>query len=842
MAKTPTVSVDSLRPPELMAPAGDWDCAKAAVENGADAVYFGLQSGMNARAGAVNFTPAALPELMALLRGRGVRGYLALNTLVFPRELDDAERAVRLAAMAGVDAVLVQDLGLARLIGRLCPELPLHASTQMTLSSAECIEQVESLGIRRVVLPRELSIAEITAIRRRTTVELEAFVHGALCISYSGQCLASLTLGGRSANRGQCAQPCRLPYELVCDGKTIDLGEKRYPLSPHDLAAYDRLPELIASGIAAVKIEGRMKTAEYVAVVTGHYRAAIDAVAAGRPVETSPQQVAEMEAAFSRGFGHGWLDGNDYRSLVSGTTSAKRGILLGAIESVRGCCVRVRLAVAVHRGDGVVFESARGTNVSQGGRVYEVFRDGNAVSSAESGDVVDLAFGRNDVDVGKLRPGREIWKTDDPRLQQRLRKSFAGRPRRRLPLDLAVEAAVGKPLGLHAELATGVGCEIASLEPLAEARQHVISQEVLAEQFGRLGNTAYELRRLDARIIGRPMVPLSVLGAMRREMIERLETAAAAPPVRTVSAEPVLPLLRAEAAITVGGASKRRLRRGQTSATGVAFYNSNSRALLDKPGVASNSSSYLHVLCRSLVQLEAALESGALSVIADFAELSECRQAVRLARAGRAMVLLAAPRIHKPGESDVFRQLAECRPDGLLVRNLAGLAFCREALLPAVADFSLNAANELTVHWLLNQGAERVTVSYDLSMQQLCDLAAGAPASQLEVVVHRYTPMFHSAHCLFCALLSSGKNGSRCGRVCEKHEVRLRDRRGVEHPLWADSQCRNTLFHAEAQDMTERMPALKQQGFRHFRVELLDDRGVKELLRRVTGCQSSIEE
>jgi putative protease len=204
--------------PELMAPAGDRDCARAAVENGADAVYFGLQGGFNARARAANFSPAELPELMTFLRTRGVKGYLTLNTLVFGDELEEAERTARVAIAAGVDAVLVQDLGLLRLLGRLCPELPLHASTQMTLSSAECIREVESLGVRRVVLPRELSIAEIAAIRRQTEVELEAFVHGALCISYSGQCLASLSMGGRSANRGQCAQPCRLPYEVIGDG------------------------------------------------------------------------------------------------------------------------------------------------------------------------------------------------------------------------------------------------------------------------------------------------------------------------------------------------------------------------------------------------------------------------------------------------------------------------------------------------------------------------------------------------------------------------------------------------------------------------------------------------
>ncbi len=346
---------------------------------------------------------------MTFLHTRGVKGYLTLNTLVFGDELEEAERAARVAIAAGVDAVLVQDVGLLRLLGRLCPELPLHASTQMTLSSAECIREVESLGVRRVVLPRELSIDQIAAIHRQTEIELEAFVHGALCISYSGQCLASLSMGGRSANRGQCAQPCRLPYEIICDsrvgqakrgptrngenddrkgrtdhhgGTALRLshptsadnsGDKPYPLSPHDLAAYDRLPELIAAGVSALKIEGRLKPAEYVASVTRHYRTALDAACgagvspasadstqAGRlHHKLAPEDIAEMETTFSRGFCHGWLDGPDHRSLVSGEGSTKRGVLLGEVRGVRGDRILVELVGPLRRGDGVVFEGDR---------------------------------------------------------------------------------------------------------------------------------------------------------------------------------------------------------------------------------------------------------------------------------------------------------------------------------------------------------------------------------------------------------------------------------------------------------------------------------------------------
>ncbi|MDA1018067.1 MAG: U32 family peptidase, partial [Planctomycetota bacterium] len=292
--KTDAAPRQTLSRPELLAPAGDWECVRAAVENGADAIYFGLDCGFNARARAANFQPEELPELMAFMHQRGVKGYVTLNTLVFPSELAIVEPLIRKLAEARVDAVLVQDLGLARLIRVTCPDLSMHASTQMTLTSAECIEVAAELGIERVVLARELSVAEIGAIHNQTDMPLEAFVHGALCVAYSGQCLTSESLGGRSANRGQCAQACRLPYDLICDGEDVELGDVKYLLSPQDLAAYALVPDLLEAGICSLKIEGRLKQPEYVANITRHYSHAIDSAVSGQPVSLSEQDVREM--------------------------------------------------------------------------------------------------------------------------------------------------------------------------------------------------------------------------------------------------------------------------------------------------------------------------------------------------------------------------------------------------------------------------------------------------------------------------------------------------------------------------------------------------------------------
>ena len=311
-------------------------------------------------------------------------------------------------------------------VREVAPGLALHASTQMTLTSSETITLAQRLGMERVVVARELSIAEIVAIRDQTTMPLEVFVHGALCVAYSGQCLTSESFGGRSANRGQCAQACRLPYELVCDGRDVDLGSQRYLLSPQDLAAYALSPELIAAGVNAFKIEGRLKTPEYVAAITSHYRRAIDTAVAGQPVAFAAKEVEEMELTFSRGFSPGWLEGCDHKRLVPATSSAKRGVRLGTVVGLARGRVAVELAAGlaggVKRGDGLAFDCGITSDEAVGGRVYEVFVTGESRTDAVTGGRVELAFARDGFDLSAIRPGHAVWKTDYPEVTSRLRK------------------------------------------------------------------------------------------------------------------------------------------------------------------------------------------------------------------------------------------------------------------------------------------------------------------------------------------------------------------------------------------------------------------------------------
>ena len=794
--------------PELLAPAGDRDCLRAAVENGADAVYFGLNCGFNARARAANISAIELTDVMQFLHHRGVKGYVTLNTLAFTDELAELESLIRTIAAANVDAVLVQDLGVLRLIRATCPDLPLHASTQMTLTSAECIQVAEELGVERVVLARELSIREIAKLRKSTSVELECFVHGALCVAYSGQCLTSESLGGRSANRGQCAQACRLPYELICDGEDVDLGDQKYLLSPQDLAAYDLTPDLIAAGISSFKIEGRLKTPEYVANITRHYREAIETAMRGEPVEFSRDAVREMELSFSRGFSPGWLLGDDHKMLVPALSSSKRGVSLGTISRIFAESVEIRLNGPVKRGDGVVFEGDRETGDEQGGRIYAVLQHGHPCDEPVRNGLVELEFQRGSIDFQRLRSGETVWKTDDPQLTAKLRKTFTGPdPIRKRPVKVRVRAVTGEPLEVECRLNSRststneriLTARVVSAEPLALARKHAVTHEFLVEQLGRLGNTPYELTQLDAEISGEPMIPLSVLSKLRQELVTKLDQLAIQNRQRPLHLGSALDELKQ-------AVSNREFHQPQQD---------------NRPR--------LHILCRTLKQVESAsincrqsLSESSI-IYADFQDLREYRNAVEIAHAANLSIYLAPPRIQKPDEAGLFQSLVKHGADGILVRNLAGMRFCSDGQIPFVADYSLNVTNELTADYLRQQGAVRVTTSYDLNRDQLEDLVSAAATPWLEVVVHQHMPMFHMEHCVFCAVLSPGTNKTNCGRPCDTHLVQLRDRVGSEHPLKADVGCRNTLYNAVPQSAAEVVPVLMERGVANFRIEFLEE-------------------
>ncbi|HEX5223021.1 MAG TPA: U32 family peptidase [Verrucomicrobiae bacterium] len=831
----PHAAFSAPRLPELLVPAGDWDCARAAVENGADAIYFGLEK-FNARMRAHNFTVADLPRLMEFLHRRGVKGYVTFNTLVFENELADAETYLRSIITAGVDAAIVQDVGICRLIRSLSPDFPIHASTQMTVTSAAGVEFAKELGCNLVVLARECSIAEIEKIQannschvtgdkchesygtrtgelvspvtRHPSLPLEVFVHGALCVAYSGQCLTSESLGGRSANRGECAQACRMPYELISDGKQVRLGDRKYLLSPQDLAGLVVLPELVRTGVASLKIEGRLKSPEYVANITRVYRQALDDLrttnhdsrVANEPARKSEivNRKYDMEMAFSRGLFTGWFGGIDNQKLVHARFGKKRGVFLGEVTRVADEKVALKLVGPLKPGDGVVFDAGTPDQDEEGGRVYQV---------TQRGSETWLGFGHGDVNFRRVHVGDKLWKTNDPELDKRLRQSFEGdRIRFQRPLHFEVHGLVGRPFTLIARDDEGHVAKLDSTVPLVAAEKQPLTTERLREQLSRLGGTPFKLGELKNELSGQVMLPVSELNRLRRDAVVELE--------------------------------RQRVTPKRWQLVGTHFTASPSSS--SKPGEVGDAvervpTSHLIVLVRNLAQLEAALQCGITTVYCDFENPKKYREAVTLFHTAHGCsasqpstlnpqpsIWMAPPRIFKTGEEWTLQQVRSCNADGYLVRNYDHLKFFANDR--RIGDFSLNIANKLSADYFRNKfGLERVTASYDLNVQQLEALLAAAPPEWFEITIHQHMPMFHMEHCVFCAFLSKGKDYRDCGRPCDVHDVKLRDRVGMEHPLKADVGCRNTVFNAQAQtgaEFVERMLAL---GVRHFRVEFLNE-------------------
>ncbi len=778
--------------PELLSPAGNWECARAAVANGADAIFFGMPR-FNARMRADNFTPEDLPALMEYLHGHGVRGLVTMNTLIFTSELPDAAAQLRYLDAAGVDAIIVQDIGLARLARAVAPRLALHASTQMTLTSPEGLAFIhQRLHLDRAVLARELSLRELERFRD-TTVPLEVFVHGALCVAYSGQCLTSESLGQRSANRGECAQACRMPYELIVDGVPTDLGDKRYLLSPQDLSAVEEIPALLARGVRSFKIEGRLKAPEYVAAVTAVYRKALDAAMAGQtggPMATEEDRYA-LEMTFSRGLFSGWMHGVNHQQLVGARYGKKRGAMVGRIRQAGRDWVELEsIGANLKPGDGVVFDTGGDTNDEQGGRVFELWDN-------------RLTFARGKVDFSVLKPGDRVWKTNDPALDKRLRATFekeAGwKPLR--ALDLRVNGQDGAPLELSCGPLT-----VYSNMPLVPALKRPLSAGTLQDQLGRLGGTAYTLGKLECSLTGDLMLPVSELNRMRRELIAQLD--AAAPDQKTASHPD-----RPAPSITVGAMLE---------------------AVRQRPTGAAPDQMELSVLCRTLAQVEACAAAGVAVAYADFEDVRGYASAVQLVRSTSAMrLLLATPRIQKPGEQGFFKLIERANPHGVLVRNLGAVPWFTHRGLETTGDFSLNIANPLSAAFFKDEGLDFLTISYDLNITQVLELLAGAPPAWFELTLHQHMPMFHMEHCVFAAFMSQGKTFLDCGRPCEKHSVKLRDRVGMEHPLKADVGCRNTLFNAQAQTGARYFTELHAAGLRRCRIELLEEdaAGVRRVLQ-----------
>lgn len=819
--------------PEILAPAGSREALLAALAAGADAVYLGLDEGFNARARAANFPLAELPATVADVHAAGARIYVTLNTLVFEPELARVEQLLRDVARSGADAIIVQDPAVAMLAREICPALHVHASTQMTVSTAAAARFAADLSITRVVVPRELSVDEIRAFAQATALELEVFIHGALCVSWSGQCLTSEAWSGRSANRGECAQSCRMPYSLQVDGARRDLGDVRYLLSPKDLAGARALPALLDLGIHGLKIEGRQKGAQYVGTAVRGYRRFVDRILATATVDDHAtrdlqRDLLDMTLSYSRGFSDGFFGGADHQTLVEGRFPKHRGVCIGSVVAVTRDVVRVRpdphgrpwtgglaadepasaprgsiaaqlaplgaptdasagpaaAPLCVTRGMGVVFDAGDPEDRAEpGGPVFDVH---------QHGDELWLEFGRPGPDLSRVTAGQRVWVTGDPALARDVDRTLKrAPPSGGIRVDLLVHGQLGMPLIAAATLPRGATIRVSSTLALQPARGDGIDAALLRDKLGALGGTPFLLGSLDAAGVGAGLhLPVSALKGLRRALVDALTDAMRQP--RTVMESSVLPALRSRLA------------------AGIA------------PLPASNDPTLIP-LCRTQPQLDAAIAHGCREVELDWMELVGLRRACEQARAAGLRVTLATLRIQKPGEDEYLRAVRALRPDAILVRHLGGLMELADdpSAPPLHGDFSLNVTNSITAQHLLARGLSSVTAAFDLDETQLRALLARSPRGCIAVVIHHRIPAFHTEHCVYAHLLSAGRDYRTCGRPCEHHEVALADDRGRVLPVIVDAGCRNTVFNAEAQSAARLVAELRAAGVRRFRVELV---------------------
>ena len=810
-----------MKKPELLAPAGGKDALVAAVQNGADAVYLGGRQ-FNARRGAENFDSRELAEAIEYAHLRGVNVYVTVNILLADAELREAVRFLQAIYNAGADAAIVQDWGLIRLARLVTPELALHASTQMTAHNLPGVIFLRDAGIKRVVLARETDLQAVRYIREQAGIQVETFVHGALCVCYSGQCLMSSMIGGRSGNRGRCAQPCRLEYRLADQkGQPVAAAGQwgDYLLSPKDLNLSARIGSLLAAGIDAFKIEGRMRRPEYVATVVGIYRQLIDRAMAGEDggensggegsveggsVEDSSVEdssVTEAESVdlaqiFNRGFSTGYFFGRPGRDLMSYQRPNNRGVPLGRVRSYNRQSGRaaIELGAPLAIGDGIEVWVTKGGRV--GLEVHNLWVQGLPVTAAAAGAAAEIAI------QGQLRPGDRIFKTHDAGLINRALQTYASsREKLCLPLDMRVRARVGEPLVLEADDRAGVKVTVRTAGMCLEAQKHPLTDEFLAGQLSRLGNTPFVLGELVCDLGDRVMLPVSEINDARRRMVElmageRVKKRLPEPlDAATMEKRFALALAQGDAAssvrrpkLAVSVSDPPSIRAAVTNGAEIVYYNGESFARRAKPARA---------------------------------ELAAARQLCR--RAGVAFMPMT-PRILHDTEfqqyEDELAALLALEPDGIMVSGYGLLPLVRAgAALPLAADFPFNVFNRQAALFLQEQGLFRVTVSPELNGEQVRELAAGA-APETELIVHGYLPLMVSRYCAPGSLLGGRSEENQvCTAPCRKGSYALLDRKGVLFPLETDSRCLMHLFNSRELCLLDTLPYLSEAGLASLRIE-----------------------
>ena len=737
---------------ELLAPVGSAEALRAAVNAGADAVYLAGKA-FGARAFADNFSNEELAAAIKFAHLHNVDVHVTVNTIVADEEFAALDEYLLELGRLNVDALIIQDLGVAARARTLIPHIPLHASTQMTIHNIEGVRAAQELGFTRVVLARELSLDEIRSIVAASNVEIEVFVHGALCVCTSGQCLMSSMIGARSGNRGRCAQPCRLPYDLISDdGSTVDAG--KYILSPKDLNAIDRLPELIDAGVSSLKIEGRMKRPEYVAIVVETYRRAIDrCLDRSKEFEPTIEEHRRLAQIFNRDFTTAYLDGKIDRNMISDKKPNNRGLPVGRVTAIDGRSVTIKAVEKINAGDQLEIW------VKVGGRINFTVE-----KMKRRGDLVTMTV----ENTKGIRVHDRAFKIFDAQLSEHAQKFFADPAANKIFLTARVTCRLNSPLSILLSDSEGNSVEAQTYSSAVKSEGQPLTKEIIEKKLGRLGTTEFALRDLTVELDGNLMIPISELNDVRRRAIDQLETAR----LKKFLKEPPSTIMSSQSWTRHERSAQRLIAAVDT---------------LDKLSAVDGADGIIF---------------GGDTFNHRAPTVEDHRRAIDWARTKCKAIYIGTPRIIRNAELSTVEEIIRAvgGADGIYVHNLGTLRLARRlTTLPLFSDFSLIAFNSTTISELKRLGVEGVTLSPELTLNQIKSLRAELPieciaGGRAELMIMFYCPMGSFAG---------------CNRVCERKKFSLRDRMNAEFPLVTDQNCRAHVLNSKVLSMADRIDELR---------------------------------
>lgn len=778
---------------ELLAPAGSFEALRAALQNGADAVYLGGKE-FSARAYASNFDRETLKEAVEYSHIRGMKVYVTVNTLIKDHEIPDLMEYIQYLYCIDVDAVIVQDLGVFRLIKQAFPDFEIHCSTQMTLHNQRGVELLKELGANRVVLARELTIEEIRKIKENTGMELEVFVHGALCVSYSGQCLMSSFIGGRSGNRGKCAQPCRRDYQLLSPtGKNKD-QQYLYQISMRDLNTLERVGELIEGGVTSFKIEGRMKKPQYVASIVGAYRRAIDYyLATGKPLIDQGLQ-HEMAQMFNRRFTKGYLFNSPKGEMVNIEKPNNRGIYLGKVKEYnrQSKKFQIQLMADVTQGDGIEIWQRGGSD--EGGTVTAIALNQQLVKKGFKGQLVELEI------RGNVSVGAEVYKTLDIELMDQLEKTYGNHAEnKRIPIEGEINIGLGQPLYLTLWDQEGNTVYQESTTIPEKALKVPIGKERVIENIGKLGNTPYELKFLKVVLDEGVAVPISALNSLRREAVEALSD------IRKIHHP-----LRGES---------------KFQATEEISY-----PTLDKDIPAQ--SPKIAVKVDTLSQLKGVLEQGVDKIY--YGDINTLQEANDYCQQNQVPLYFRGPGILR--DEDLNRLdaiLPRVEVSGYVIGDLGMLQRVKGlSALPLIADYPLNAMNSYSIQQLEQLGIRGMTLSPELDFKNIKQLRL-MPELEVEAVVYGKLPVMTMEYCPHQQLKECNHQCEACQIAPYRYHWGLKDQKQMTFPYGRDSWGRTVILNSQVLFMLDRLEEIKRLRITTLRIEFTDEslEEIKDTLR-----------